>query len=81
MSRGEHYNAKPMADGDTLNVGASIAGFLSDGAAALTITDADGTVLVDGLVMGAGFTRIPLFFRSSSGGTVACAGGAGTLFT
>lgn len=77
----EHYNAKPMADGDTLTVGAVIAGFLSDGAASLTITDADGTVLVNDLLMAAGFTRIPLFFRTSAGGKVTCTGGGGTLFT
>jgi hypothetical protein len=74
-----HYNPKPMADGGKITV-ISMAGFLSDGSASLTVVDADGTVLIDGILMPAGYTPIPLSFRSSAGGTVECVGGAGTLF-
>lgn len=79
----EHYNAKPMVDGDDISVGITIAGFLctESTSGTLTITDADGTVLVDALPLTAGqWTRIPLFFRSSAGGRVSISGAAGTLF-
>lgn len=79
----EHYNAKPLGANGSANCGASIGGFLCTVAGTLTITDADGTVLVNALPVTAGqFTRIPLLARSSAGCTVQLAGGAaGTLFT
>ena len=79
----EHYNPKPMADGDTAVCGPAIAGFLctESTSGTLTVTDADGTVLVDALPLPAGqWTRIPLFFKSSAGGEVSITGAAGTLF-
>ena len=82
MSR-EHYSPKPMAANSTANCGSSIAGFLCTVAGTLTVTDADGTVLVNALPITANglFIRIPLFFKSTAGGTVTLAGGAaGTLF-
>lgn len=83
MSTHEHYNAKPMAANAALPVGAKMAGFLCTVAGTLTVTDADGTVLVNALPVAVGpFIRIPLFFRTSAGGVVSLAGGAaGTLFT
>lgn len=80
--QGEHYNAKPMAADSSRKCGPHIAGFLCTTSGTLTVTDADGTVLVDALAVTAGtWTRIPLFFASSAGGTVALGGGAaGTLF-
>lgn len=79
----EHYGARPMIDGDDVLVGVKIAGFLCTESTmgTLTITDADGTVLVDALPLTAGtWTRIPLFFRTNAGGRVAITGAAGTLF-
>jgi hypothetical protein len=80
--QGEHYNAKPMAANAARTCGPHIAGFLCTVAGTLTITDADGVVLVSALPVAAGtWTRIPLFFKSSAGGVVQLAGGAaGTLF-
>lgn len=78
----EHYNAKPIAANGAQKVGNHIAGFLCTVAGTLTITDADGTVLVNALPVTPGpFIRIPLFFRTSAGGDVQLGGGAaGTLF-
>lgn len=79
----EAYAAHPMAANSTRNCGAGIAGFLCTVAGTLTVTDADGTVLVLALPVTANglFIRIPLLFKSTSGGTVTLAGGAaGTLF-
>lgn len=78
----EHYAAQPMAAGTSRKCGVAIAGFLCTTSGTMTITDADGTVLVDALTVSAGtWTRIPLFFRTSAGGTVALTTAAGTLFT
>lgn len=78
----EHYNGKPMAANTSLNCGAGIAGFLPTVSGTLTVTDADGTVLVNAVPVTAGiYVKIPLGFRSASGGSVTLAGGAaGTLF-
>lgn len=78
----EYYGAKPMAANATQNVGVAIAGFLPTVTGTLTVTDADGTVLVSAVPVTAGiFVRIPLMFNTSSGGKVTLAGGAaGTLF-
>lgn len=79
----EYYNGRPMAANTTQNVGASIAGFLPVVSGTLTVTDADGTVIVNAVPVTAGiFVRIPLLLDTSSGGKVTLAGGAaGTLFT
>lgn len=79
----EHYNAKPMAANASQLCGASIAGFLPVTAGTLTVTDADGTVLVAAVPVSAGvYVKIPLLARTSSGCTVSLAGGAsGTLFS
>ena len=78
----EHYRAQPMAAGDTVKIGgAHIAGFLATVDGTLSVTDADGTVLVDTLPVTAGnYVQIPLLFRTSAGGTVALTTAAGTLF-
>jgi hypothetical protein len=84
MATKEHYNAKPMAANASQNCGASIAGFLPVTAGTLTVTDADGTVLVNAFPVAAGgpFIRIPLLSRSNAGCVVSLAGGAsGTLFS
>lgn len=80
----EHYAAKPMGADSSLVCGVTIAGFLCAVAGTLTITDADGTVLVNALPVDPayGFIRIPLLSKTSAGCTVTLAGGAaGTLFT
>lgn len=78
----EHYAAKPMAAGSSLRVGVSIGGFLCTVSGTMTITDADGTVLVDDLPVTQGqWIRIPLLFRTSAGGEVSLTTAAGTLFT
>jgi hypothetical protein len=64
--------------------GAGIAGFLCTVAGTITVTDSDGTVLLNAFPITANglFIKIPLYFRSAQGGTVSLAGGAaGTLFT
>jgi hypothetical protein len=78
----EYYGAKPMAANATQKVGVAIAGFLPTVAGTITVTDADGTVLVNAAPIVTGqFVRIPLFFNTSAGGSVTLAGGAaGTLF-
>jgi hypothetical protein len=78
----ESYAAHPIAANGTYKCGASIAGFLCTVAGTLTVTDGDGTVLVNALPVAVGpFIRIPLFFRTTQGNTVTLAGGAaGTLF-
>jgi hypothetical protein len=82
MSR-EHYRTQPLTANAVYRVGgAHIAGFLPTVSGTLTITDMDGTVLVDTLPVTAGtWVRIPLLFETSAGGTVTLGGGAaGTLF-
>lgn len=80
----EHYAAHPMAANSSRPCGVTIAGFLCTVAGTLTVTDADGTVLLNALPITANglFIRIPLLSNTSAGLTVTLAGGAaGTLFT
>ena len=80
----EHYNAKPMAANASLKIGATLAGVLCTVNGTLTVTDADGTVLINAhpCTAGQGFIRIPMLSNTSAGMTVSLAGGcAGTLFT
>lgn len=84
MATKEHYNVKPMAANSAQLCGPSIAGFLATVAGTLTVTDADGTVLVNAfpITPAMGFVRIPLLARTTAGCTVQLAGGAaGTLFS
>lgn len=79
----EMYRPQPIAAGGLYKVGGShLAGFLAAVAGTITITDADGTVLVNAAPVVTGiFIRIPLAFNTSMGGTVQLGGGAaGTLF-
>lgn len=80
----EHYAAHPMGANAARICGATLAGFLCTVAGTLTVTDADGTVLVNALPITANglFIRIPLLTNTSAGCTVTLGGGAaGTLFT
>lgn len=80
----EHYRAKPIGVNGSLKIGVTLAGFLCTTNGTLTVTDADGTVLVNAhpCTAGQGFIRIPLLSNSSAGMTVTLAAGcAGTIFT
>ena len=79
----EHYAAHPMAANASRVCGVTISGFIAAVAGTLTVTDADGTVLLDAVPVATGvFLRIPLLARTTAGCTVTLAGGAkGTLFT
>lgn len=78
----EYNRPQVMGAGSTFRVnGINLAGFLCTVAGSMTITDQDGTILVNALPLTAGtFVRIPLLFNSPSGGTVALTTAAGTLF-
>jgi hypothetical protein len=76
------FRPQAMAAGSSFKVGGHhIAGFLCTVTGTMTITDADGTVHVSALPVTQGtYTRIPLNFNTSMGGTVALTTAAGTLF-
>lgn len=78
----EHYRPQAMAAGTSFRVGGiHISGFLPTVAGTMTITDADGTVLLSALPLTAGvYVPIPLLFNTPQGGTVALTTAAGTLF-
>lgn len=83
MATKEHYSAHPMAANSSRTSGPAMAGFLATVAGTLTVTDADGTVLVNAfpITPAMGFVRIPVLANTSAGLTVSLAGGAaGTLF-
>lgn len=79
----EHYTAHPMAAGSSRKCGVTLAGFIATVAGTLTVTDADGTVLIDKMTVDPdlGFIRIPLLSNTSEGCTVSLTTAAGTLFT
>ncbi len=82
MNVRERFRAQPMGANASYKVGgASIGGFICVTSGTLTVTDADATVLVNGVAVTAGLMiAIPIFFNTSAGGTVTLAGGAvGTL--
>lgn len=77
----EAYRAIPLGAGASTVVGGTrIAGFLCKTTGTLTVTDADGTTLVDAVAVTAGqFTRLPIHFNTPQGGTVSLTTAAGTL--
>jgi hypothetical protein len=80
----EHYAAHPMAANSSRVCGVTLAGFLCTVAGTLTVTDANGTVLLNAMPITANglFIRLPFLSETSAGMTVTLAGGAaGTLFT
>lgn len=81
MKQYQAYRPVPMTAGASYVVkGQRIAGFLCTTTGTLTVTDADGTVLVNAIAVTAGqFLELPLFFNTSMGGTVALTTAAGTL--
>lgn len=84
MATKEHYNAKPMAANAAQQCGPSIAGFIATVGGTITVTDANGTVLLNAFPVtpAMGFVRIPLLAQTTAGCVVQLAGGcAGTLFS
>lgn len=82
MQLRESFTPHAMAANASRNIpGARMGGFLTVTGGTITVTDFDGTVLVNAFPLTAGvYSPIPLNFASASGGVVALAGGAsGTL--
>lgn len=79
----EHYHPTPMAANASAKIGVTLAGFLCTVSGNLTVTDANGTTLVNTLPVTAGqFIRLPILSLTNAGMTVTLAGGAqGTLLT
>lgn len=78
----EIFRAQNMAANATFRIGGTqMGGFIGKTAGAITVTDGNGTVLVDAVPIIAGVTiPIPLMFQTGMGGTVTLSGGAsGTL--
>lgn len=77
----ERYTPHPMAVGATYIVkGPKMGGFICTVSGSLTVTDSDGSTLVDTLPVTAGvMVPIPINFKSPQGGTVVLTGAAGTL--
>lgn len=78
----ELLRPQPMALNSTFICGGSnIGGFVAKTAGTISVTDADGTLLVDAIPVAAGqYLPLPFVFRTSMGGLVTLAGGAsGTL--
>ena len=82
MKTYESYRAEPMSANASFKVGgARIAGFLCVASGTITVTDADGTVLLNALPVTAGAqVSLPMFFKTTQGGTVTLGtNAAGTL--
>lgn len=77
-----YYRPQPMAAGSAFRVnGTNLQGFLCTVSGTMSITDVDGTILVNALPVTAGqYTRIPMLFNSAQGGTVQLTTAAGSLF-
>lgn len=78
----ERYHPKPMtANSSAIIKGVHMGGFAAKTNGTITVTDNDGTVLVDAHPVTAGiYMPLPFVFSSSEGATVTLAGGAsGTL--
>jgi ABC-type uncharacterized transport system permease subunit len=70
---------RPATDGRKRSyrvAGIHIAGFLGTVAGTLTVTQDDGTVLLNALPVAVGFNRIAIMLPNSGGSTVLLAGGA-----
>jgi hypothetical protein len=78
----EQFRAANMAANASYTVGGPrMGGFIGKTAGAITVTDANGTVLVDAVPIIAGVTiPIPIMFQTGAGAVVTLSGGAsGTL--
>ena len=82
MNVRERFRPQPVAANGSFAIkGPNLGGFLATVAGTLTLTDADGTVLVNAVPVAAGaYVPLPFVFATSQGATVQLAGGAaGTL--
>jgi hypothetical protein len=77
----EHYRPQPMAANSAFDVrGYHIGAFLATIAGTITVTDKDGTVLLNAMPIDTGANSLAMMFKSPEGGTVQLGGGAaGTL--
>lgn len=78
----ERFRPQPMAaDSAFIIRGINLGGFLATVAGTITVTDPDGTVIVNACPLVAGaFTPLPFIFTSANGAVVQLGGGAaGTL--
>jgi hypothetical protein len=78
----ERFRPQAMAANSAYRIrGPVVGGFLATVTGTLTLTDNDGTVLVNAVpVTAGGYVPLPFVFVSSEGATVQLAGGAaGTL--
>ncbi len=78
----EQFRAVNMAANASYTVGGPrMGGFIGKTAGAITVTDANGTVLVSAVPIIAGVTiPIPIMFETGAGGAITLSGGAsGTL--
>jgi len=83
MNVRERFRPQPMGiNGQYTIRGSNVGGFLATVAGTLTLTDPNGTVVVNAVPVTAGvYTPIPATFSSAEGASVQLAGGAaGTLF-
>ena len=74
----ENFRAQPMGINASVKIGgSSFGGFLAKTAGTITLTDADGTILVDAVPLTAGiYTPLPFRFNTSAGATILLGGGA-----
>lgn len=81
MQTKTYYRPQPMTAGALYQVkGVHIAGFLCTVSGTVTITDADGTVMLSAFPLTAGqFVNIPMLFNTPDGGKVQLTTAAGTL--
>lgn len=77
MFNKEHYRPQPMGVNGTYQTrGTHIAGFLGVTAGTITITDADGTILLAGMPIGTGPNGIAILTNTGMGALVQLGGGA-----
>jgi len=82
MNVRERFRPQPMAIDSNFTIrGPNVGGFLATVSGTLTLTDPDGTVLVNAVPVTAGvYTPLPFVFSTAQGAIVQLGGGAaGTL--
>jgi len=82
MNVRERFRPQPMGVNGAYTIrGTNVGGFLATVTGTLTLTDPDGTVLVNAVPVTAGvYTPLPFVFSTAQGAVVQLAGGAaGTL--
>ena len=82
MNVRERFRPQPMAADTAFTVrGLNLGGFLATAAGTITVTDPDGTIIINACPVTAGaFVPLPFVFTTAQGALVQLAGGAaGTL--